>query len=165
MTPWQYSVHPQLSFPALLIHQRNPELTKPPHNAALLIPDPNQQYEEFFVQFFSWTVWGQWSKRDFKFGLSSDDVGQPQCECFTIIYRAPSQCGRCQCSQWSWFWVGPSFSLGAGFYLYLPCSSLIPGHNLEPSDLTSVSVIVTNNGFIPWLYRGQITLERGLHPC
>ena len=57
-----------------------------------------------------------------------------------------------------WFWVGPSFSLGAGFYLYLPCTSLIPGHNLEPSDLTSVSVIVTNNGFIPWLYWGQITL-------
>ena len=70
MLTWPHgSVHPQLSVPALLIHQRNPELTKPPHNAALLIPDPNQQYEEFFVQFFSWTVWGQWSKRDFKFGF------------------------------------------------------------------------------------------------
>ena len=61
-------------------------------------------------------------------------------------------------------WDSLSLS-GAGFYLYLPCSSLIPGHNLEPSDLTSVSVIVTNNGFILWSYRGQITLERGLHPC
>ena len=61
-------------------------------------------------------------------------------------------------------WDSLSLS-GAGFYLYLPCSSLIPGHNLEPSVVTSVSVIVTNNGFIRWLMQGQITLERGLHPC
>ena len=61
-------------------------------------------------------------------------------------------------------WDSLSLS-GAGFYLYLPCSSLIQGHNLEPSDVTSVSVIVTNNGFIRWLMQGQITLERGLHPC
>ena len=54
---------------------------------------------------------------------------------------------------------------GAGFICICHVASLIPGHNLEPSDVTSVSVIVTNNGFIRWLYRGQITLERGLHPC
>ena len=123
MLTWQWaSTVTHISFRDLLIHQRSPKLklTKPQHNAVLLIPDPNQQYKEFFVHFFSWTVWGQWSKKNFKFGFFN----------LNMNVSPPSSLK----SVWEVLVLAVVMILGGtlflsrgGVYLYLPCSQPHPG--------------------------------------
>ena len=128
MLTWQWaSTVTHISFRDLLIHQLSPKLklTKPQHNAVLLIPDPNQQYKEFFVHFFSWTVWGQWSKKNFKFGSS-----EMMCDKPNMNVSPPSSLK----SVWEVLVLAVVMILGGtlflsrgGVYLYLPCSQPHPG--------------------------------------